>query len=126
MVVLPFFDHEGHLNDPLVWWKTHGPSFPTLSKLARILLAIPATSAPSERVFSKASLVINKLRAGMDPKNAGMVIFLKDYLTSERKKQKEEEQKRLAEDQKRMEEEQKRMDEKNNFDACRTVPLESH
>ena len=60
------------------------------------------------------------------PKNAGMVIFLKDYLTSERKKQKEEEQKRLAEDQKRMEEEQKRMDEKNNFDACRTVPLEIH
>ena len=68
------------------------------------------------RVFSKASLVINKLHAGMDPKNAGMVIFLKDYLASERKKQKKEEQKRLAEEQKRMEEEQKRMEEEKEAD----------
>ena len=68
------------------------------------------------RVFSKASLVINKLHAGMDPKNAGMVIFLNDYLASERKKQKKEEQKRLAEEQKRMEEEQKRMEEEKEAD----------
>ena len=68
------------------------------------------------RVLSKASLVINKLHAGMDPKNAGMVIFLNDYLASERKKQKEEEQKRLEEEQKRMEEEQKRMEEEKEAD----------
>ena len=39
--------------DPLAWWKLHDSLFPRVSKLARKYLAIPASSAPSERVFSR-------------------------------------------------------------------------
>ncbi|XP_042359805.1 E3 SUMO-protein ligase ZBED1-like [Plectropomus leopardus] len=38
--------------DPLDWWKRHQPNFPRLSNLTKKYLSVPATSAPSERVFS--------------------------------------------------------------------------
>ena len=66
--------------DPLAWWKTNEIRFPTLAKLARVYLAIPATSAPSERVFSKAGQVIGQLRSKLSPSTASMIIFMKSNL----------------------------------------------
>ena len=77
---LPLEDSEGEENDPLLWWRKNQDVFPVLAKLARIYLAIPATSAPTERIFSRASLVINHLRSRLTPANAGMAIFLKSNL----------------------------------------------
>ena len=37
--------------DPLAWWKMHDGQFLIIAKLARKYLAIPASSAPSKRVF---------------------------------------------------------------------------
>ena len=41
-----------HDTDPLQWWKMHADIFPALSLLAKKYLRAPATSSPSERVFS--------------------------------------------------------------------------
>ena len=38
--------------DVLQWWKAHAAVYPCLAAMARDYLAIPATSAPVERVFS--------------------------------------------------------------------------
>ncbi|KAG0146713.1 hypothetical protein CROQUDRAFT_23265, partial [Cronartium quercuum f. sp. fusiforme G11] len=37
----------------LLYWKSQSGRLPSLSKMAQCYLAIPATSAPSERVFLK-------------------------------------------------------------------------
>ncbi|ELU10182.1 hypothetical protein CAPTEDRAFT_187355 [Capitella teleta] len=37
---------------PFAWWKTQASTFPLLSNFAMFVLGIPATSVPSERVFS--------------------------------------------------------------------------
>ena len=49
-----------------------------MAKLARRILAQPATSASSERLFSSAGLTIAKDRASIDPDNAEDLIFLKE------------------------------------------------
>jgi zinc finger BED domain-containing protein 1 (E3 SUMO-protein ligase ZBED1) len=51
-----------------------------ISKLARRFLCIPASSAPSERVFSRAGLTISNLRAGLLPETAGDMVFLNGVL----------------------------------------------
>lgn len=69
----------GGYNDPLLWWKTRGRrSFPILWKLAKIFLAIPATSAPSERIWSRSAGVLTSRRANLDEGITSGIIFLKE------------------------------------------------
>lgn len=63
--------------NPLDWWKVNQEKFPRLSQLAVKYLGIPATSVPSERVFSTASLVVNRLRSRLSPQHVDMLIFLR-------------------------------------------------
>ena len=70
----------GEFTDVLEWWKYNERHYPMLASLARIALCIPATSAPSERIFSLASLVISKKRGRIDPETAGNIIFLKETI----------------------------------------------
>ncbi len=51
---------------------------PNHAKLARRYLCAPATSAPSERLFSAAGHTISKDRAAMNPEVAEALIFLHD------------------------------------------------
>lgn len=50
--------------------------YPRLSLLVKKYLSIPASSVPSERVFSIAGQVVSKKRSRMHPSNVDMFIFL--------------------------------------------------
>ncbi len=76
MPILPIMSN-GKYNDPFTdFWKVHQKKLPVLAAMAKKYLVIPATSAPSERIFSKASLIISKRRNRLNPENAGTQIFL--------------------------------------------------
>ena len=68
------------LNCPFSWWKVNKLKFPLLSELVHWLLSIPATSAPSERVFSSAGLTIAKDRARLAPETANELVFLHEAM----------------------------------------------
>ena len=65
-----------HKDDPLCWWKGSSSRFPCLSILAKKFLAIPATSTPSERVFSVAGIVVDRKRCALTPEMVDALVFL--------------------------------------------------
>ena len=65
-------------NNPLEWWAANQHKYPHIALLARWILARPATSAPSERLFSSAGLTIANDRARLTPHLANDLIFLHD------------------------------------------------
>jgi hypothetical protein len=62
------------------WWRLKQQQYPLLANIALRVLAIPATSTPSERVFSAAGITIANERSQLDPHNVGELIFLHDVL----------------------------------------------
>lgn len=62
----------------LKWWGMNQERFPTLAKLARFVLAIPATSAAAESAFSIGANVITARRSSLSPFNAGQIMFVHD------------------------------------------------
>jgi hypothetical protein len=77
---IPLQNEQQRLTCPLNWWKLNQTKYKLLSEVALRLLCIPATSAPSERVFSVAGLTIAKDRARMAPQTANELIFLHDAI----------------------------------------------
>jgi hypothetical protein len=65
---------------PLGWWRLNMHLYPKLSTVAKKVHAIPATSAASERVFSKARLVMpwNRTRLASDTLQG--LMCLRDWL----------------------------------------------
>lgn len=64
-------------DSPLEWWKRNESSFPILADLARKYLSIPASEAPSERLFSAGTNTVTKKRTRLKPSRAAKIIFLK-------------------------------------------------
>jgi len=64
----------------LEWWKINEPRFPNLSQLAKAVIGIPATSTPSERLFSVAGNVVSKKRTCLNPENVDIILFLNKNL----------------------------------------------
>lgn len=62
---------------PFNWWSKNENRFPILSKMARKYLAIPATSTPSERLFSDAGNLMTVRRTSLSPSTFEHLLFLK-------------------------------------------------
>lgn len=72
-LLTPCIDKE---EDPLAWWKAHQVNFPHLAKLARKYLCIPATSSPSERLFSTSGNIVTCQRSSLKPATVDRLVFL--------------------------------------------------
>ena len=67
--------------DPLDWWTEIGKNlYPNLKGLVGKYLVIPATSVPSERIFSKSGQVLNNKRTLLKPNVVNKVVFLNSNL----------------------------------------------
>ena len=64
----------------LTWWKEHAARFPYLSQLARRYLAMPATSASVERLFSVAGQIVTAKRASLHPDTVTLLVFLHEAI----------------------------------------------
>ena len=64
--------------DVLMWWKEHEQTLPLLSKFARRVLAIPASSGKSERVFSTGGNFVTAKRTRLNAQKVQSLIIIKE------------------------------------------------
>jgi len=62
--------------DLLTWWREHGDVYPHCAAIARRFLAIPSSSAASERLFSATGRLVDKRRSRLLPEHIESLMFL--------------------------------------------------
>ena len=62
---------------PLEWWNQKQQVYPFLANLAKVRLAVQATSVAAERVFSTAGDIVNDKRARLSAEHVDALLFLK-------------------------------------------------
>lgn len=65
--------------NPLLYYRDNEVHYKHVAPVAKAILAIPASSAPSERVFSTAGLVMRANRGRLDSAIVEDVVFLKGF-----------------------------------------------
>jgi len=66
--------------DPLKWWSDRKLLYPRLYEMVKRRLCVPATSVPSERVFSKAGMVLNNKRTRLTTDKVEKIIFIQSNM----------------------------------------------
>jgi len=66
--------------DALEWWKRHSDEYPNLAPITRDYLAIPATSAPVERVFSGGADLVTDKRGSLKEDTIQACMCLSSWL----------------------------------------------
>lgn len=84
---IPLRTSDGKFSDPLQWWEdmSDRKKFPILSQLASQFLAIPATSAPSERNFSRSALVLTAKRSRLASPIVSAIVLMSENEDAVRK-----------------------------------------
>lgn len=67
-------------SDPLVFWKNNCNRFPVLSNIARKMLAIPASSAGVERVFSVTGCISRARRSKINAENVSRLLMVRENI----------------------------------------------
>jgi hypothetical protein len=70
-----YSDNEN--DNPLIFWKEQACLLPNLSKLAKTILCIPASSAAVERAFSAAGVVVSQRRNNINPSTVNDIILVR-------------------------------------------------
>lgn len=73
-----FIKIREEVSDVLLFWKREAHHYPKMSKIAEVILAIPATSAKSESCFSASGALLCSRRASIEPLRAEKVLFVHD------------------------------------------------
>ena len=89
-------DKISYHTDPLEWWHLNESLYPTVSKLAKRFLCIPATSAPSERVFSTGGNIVTAKRSCLHPSHVETLIFVSQNARQRKNKHGKNELKNVA------------------------------
>ena len=71
--------------DPLEWWPKHEKLLPSLSRMARQFLGVPASSAAVERLFSGICQDFCKQRQSMSEETLEEVTWARSYIKREYK-----------------------------------------
>nr|KJB30382.1 hypothetical protein B456_005G140200 [Gossypium raimondii] len=66
--------------DILLWWKVNSPRFPTLSKMARDVLAISVSTVASESAFSTGGRVLDQYRSSLTHKIVPALVCTQDWI----------------------------------------------
>lgn len=72
--------------DVLDWWKANSAKHPTLAKIVRDILAVPATSVASEAAFSSGGRIIDECRSSLVPETVEALVTTQDWLPSRKQK----------------------------------------
>ena len=72
-------EEEGNF-DVLRWWKLNSERFPTLSRLASDVLAVPISTVASELAFSTSSRVLDAFRSSLTPRMVEALICTQDWI----------------------------------------------
>ena len=63
--------------DPFPYWSSKSVSYPHIHDVAVNILSIPATSASSERIFSRASFLLGRKRHNLSDRKLEMEVMFK-------------------------------------------------
>jgi hypothetical protein len=66
------------IDDVLSWWSSQQQTFERLSPLALVVFGVPATSAPSERLFSVSGITLNAKRSRLALCRVDKILFVHD------------------------------------------------
>ncbi|KAJ3690920.1 hypothetical protein LUZ61_020084 [Rhynchospora tenuis] len=66
--------------DILTWWKMKVPKYPVLSRLARDILAVPASTVASESTFSTSGRTLSTVRNCLNDESMEALICAQDWL----------------------------------------------
>ena len=67
-------------DDILDWWKVAGTRYPTLSKIARDIFAIPVSTVASESAFSTSGRVLSEHRSRLTPEILEALMCSQDWM----------------------------------------------